>query len=379
MVLKILYNIVEISRKGLEKMKKRLFALFLIVCMVSTLVGCNKKDTTSSSASSVESEVVTELSKYVVNPLTGTEDLKRKSEKDRPTAIMINNIETAWGVQASLSKADIVYETYVEGGITRLLAVFKDISKVGEDKIGSLRSGRYSYVDLALGHDARFVHAGLDNVYCKPHIKELGATTVDLNSSSNSGKIVGGNSCAARISNGLSLEHTLYTTGNDISKFLKDNADMKLKSAQENWQNFVAEGSEYVPADGECNKLFVPFSSSYTAEFEFNNKTKKYDKYRQGEKQTDYANGKAISFNNVLVLYSEVNYFSDNKHVKTELGSGEGYYVSNGGYRKIKWSKGDAYDSIKLTDKDGKEIDYNPGTTYVCFTNSNNKDNTTFQ
>lgn len=361
-------------------MKKRLFALFLIVTMVATLVGCNKKDTLSSSAPAfIKEEIEQENSDYAVNPLTGTVDLAKDAETLRPTAIMINNIETAWGVQASLSKADIVYETYVEGGITRLLAVFKDIRTVGEDKIGSLRSGRYSYLDLALGHDARFVHAGLDNVYCKPYINSLGATTVDLNTTYTQGNIVGGNSCAARISNGLSLEHTLYTTGNKLYKLLKKSAKMKLSAPQEEWQNFVKEEDKYVPADGECKKLFVPFSSMYTAEFEFNETTGSYDKYRYGEIQKDYGNGNEISFKNVVILYSDVNFFADGKHVKTEMGSGEGYYVSNGGYRKIKWAKGDAKDSIKLTDDSGKVIDYNPGNTYVCFTNSNNKGNTTFK
>lgn len=359
-------------------MKKRLFALFLIVTMVATLVGCNKKDTLSSSAPAfIKEEIEQENSDYAVNPLTGTVDLAKDAETLRPTAIMINNIETAWGVQASLSKADIVYETYVEGGITRLLAVFKDIRTVGEDKIGSLRSGRYSYLDLALGHDAQFVHAGLDNVYCKPYINQLGTTTVDLNTTYTVGNIVGGNSCAARIPNGLSYEHTLYTTGKDLYNLLESSADIKLKAPQEKWQNFVDEGNEYVPADGKCNSIYVPFSSSYYADFKYNSETGVYDKYRYGEKQKDYGNNEQISFKNILVLYSDVNYFSDGKHVKTEMGSGSGYYVSNGGYRKINWSKGNARDSIKLTDDSGKEIDYNPGTTYVCFTNNSNKGSTT--
>ena len=361
-------------------MKNKIFAISLIVALVLSLVGCANKNNLSSSLPSftiTDNEI--EVSEYAVNPLTGTEDLERDAEKLRPVAIMINNIETAWGVQSSLSYADIVYETYVEGGITRLMAVFKDIRKVGDTKIGSLRSGRYSYLDLALGHDARFVHAGLDNVYCKPYIKKLGTTTVDLNTTNTVGNIVGGNSCAARIPNGLSLEHTLYTTGDKLYKLLKSSANIKLNAPQDNWQNFVAEGSEYVPADGKCDSIYVPFSGSYYADFKYNSETGNYDKYRYGEIQKDYGNGKQISFKNVLVLYSDVNYFSDGKHVKTEMDSGSGYYVSNGGYRKINWSKGSATSPIKLTDESGKEIDYNPGTSYVCFTNNSYKSSTTIE
>lgn len=360
-------------------MKKRILALILGVIMLTAIVGCEKKDNSSSVPSDTLSEVEEQASDYIINPLTGTADLKASAEKLRPTAIMINNIETAWGVQSSLSNADIVYETYVEGGITRLLAVFKDIRKVGKDKIGSLRSGRYSYVELALGHDARFVHAGLDDDYCRPHISSLGTTTVDLNTTATIGSVLGGNGCAERIPNGLSYEHTLYTHGNDIFKYLKENTDYKLSAPQENWQNFLEEGKEYVPAGGVCKELYVPFSGSYSAEFKFNEKTKSYDKYRYTTVQKDYANDNTVSFENVLVLYSTVTYFSDNKHVKTDLSSGSGYYVSNGGYSKIKWSKGDATSSLKITDENGNNIDYNAGKTYVCFTSTDCESGTTIK
>ena len=86
------------------------------------------------------------------NPLTGVTELSKDKTDDRPVAIMINNITTAQPVQAGLNQADIIYETEVEGGITRLLAVYQDVSKAAT--IGTIRSARYAYVDLALGHNA---------------------------------------------------------------------------------------------------------------------------------------------------------------------------------------------------------------------------------
>lgn len=357
---------------------KRLLAVFLAALMVAACSGCKGKDNASSSSAPVSLAVSSaEPQKTtLVNPLTGVEDMKKDAVLLKPVAIMINNIETAWGVQASLSKADIVYETYVEGGITRLMAVFKDLRTVGSNKIGSLRSGRYSYVDLAVGQGAQYVHAGLDEKYCGPHIAEVGTTTVDLNTTADRTNIKGGNSCATRISNGLAYEHTLYTTGNELNKMLKDSVGLKLKKAQDNWMNFVAEDKKYTPADGTCNELFVPFSGSYSAEFKFDSKTGVYNKYRYGEKQKDYNDGKAVSFGNVLVLYSNVYTFADGKHVQTDLSSGSGYYVSNGGYRKINWKKGSAASALKITDDNGNDIEYNPGNTYVCFTNNSNKSST---
>ena len=46
----------------------------------------------------------------------------------------------------------------VEGGITRCMGIYGDISDV--EKIGSIRSARKYYVELAQGYDAAYVHAG---------------------------------------------------------------------------------------------------------------------------------------------------------------------------------------------------------------------------
>ncbi len=367
---------------------KKLLSVFLLFCLIlGTISGCasdetKKNDNASKpkTESKVEStESGSKESPFEINPLTGTATLKKDALKIKPVAIMINNAYDAQNVQASLSDADIIYETYVEGGITRLLAVYKDIRTVGKNNIGSLRSGRYSYVDLALGHGAQFVHAGLDDDYCLPHIRELGTTTFDMNSNYARGKVLGGNAYAKRINNGTNAyEHTLYTTGDDLYKGLKNNVDMKLSEPQENWMNFLSEGSEYKPDGGNATSVYVPFSGqTYSAEFKYDDKAKTYYKYRGGSKQSDYndSNDK-IKVENILILYSDVTYFSDYKHVKTHLESGTGYYISNGGYVKINWSKGGANKSFEITDANGKEIDYNPGKTYVCLTRNENKGST---
>ncbi len=359
---------------------KKLLSIMLILCLLAALVGCGKSGNTSS-GSSANSEITSEIEdlatdgEALVNPLTGVADLKADAVKIQPVAVMVNNISLAWGVQSGLSKADVIYEAYVEGGITRLLAVFKDVRDV--EKIGSLRSARYSFVDLAAGHGARFVHAGRDEDYCTPHLAELGITSVDLNSGSTSATSIGCGSVAYRESNGLATEHTLFTTGEKLYNGLKKVGVTKQKSKGKNWMNFVDEDSKYVPEDGECTELYVPFSGSYGVEFKFNKDTGLYDKYRSGSKQVDAGNGETVSVGNVLVLYSNTTAFSDGYHVKTDLSSGKGYYVSNGGYMEINWSKGSASSSFEITDADGNEIDYNPGSTYVCLTQTSNKSGTT--
>ena len=63
---------------------------------------------------------------------------------------------------------------------------------------------------------------------------------------------------------------------------------------------------------------------------------------------------------------------SDGYIVKTGLDGGSGYYVTNGGYTNIKWSKGSTKNPIKITKEDGSECSYNPGNSWVCLVNKKN-------
>ena len=75
---------------------------------------------------------------------------------DRPIAIMIDNHKDAWP-QAGLQDAYMVYEIIVEGGETRLMALFKGADL---EKIGPVRSARHYFIDYALENDAIYVHFG---------------------------------------------------------------------------------------------------------------------------------------------------------------------------------------------------------------------------
>ena len=84
------------------------------------------------------------------------------NSNSRPIAVMINNKAEARSVQSGLQDAYIVYEMIVEGGITRMMAVFKDKETA---RIGSVRSVRSYYLDYALENDARQISlsaAGVD-------------------------------------------------------------------------------------------------------------------------------------------------------------------------------------------------------------------------
>lgn len=357
----------------------KFICLLLTIAIVIGLCGCDNVFTvevpSSSSSvplppsSSAPQQVTTSSEPEVelaLNPLTGLYDLDFDAVNNRPVAVMVNNmVGSAQSVQTGLDQADIVYEAYAEGGITRLLAVYKDISKV--DNIGTIRSARYSYVDLAMGHDAIYVHAGINSTHATPHVKETGIDNINLLY----GKF---NGMSFREDNGKAFEHTLYTTGTKLqSGFEKHKWRTEIKYNNTPWQNFVSVKSPTTPNEGACATVTVKMSSQYISKFTYNKSTGKYSKYSASNPHKDYKTGKQLEFKNVLVLKTAITPLSsDGKIVKTGLDGGEGYYISNGGYVAIKWSKGSTKNPIKITLADGSECPFNAGNTWVCLVNKKN-------
>lgn len=336
--------------------------LFMSFCSCtddSNGANVSSKDGTVSDVSS--QEVSSEEIKYY-NNLTGCYEFKEAEKSNlRPVAVMINNIRTAQKVQTGLAGASIVYEALAEGGITRLLAIFKDVGSMGE--IGTVRSARYSFVDLANGHDAMYFHCGLDKTFCGPYMKSMNLDDVDINTYIYE-------DYGYRFKNGLAREHTMYTSGQLIKQSMIDkDRRTQLKDGSihaQPWQNFADEDKTVTLTDGTASKASIYFSGSYVTTFEYDSGEQKYIKHNKSGNDTDYRTGELLSYKNVLVLFSSLSYFEGNYRVYNDLKSGEGYYMTNGTLKNIKWSKGDSYDSFKITDSDGNAVEFSAGNTYVC-------------
>lgn len=334
-------------------MLKKIFPLLLCICLALS-TGCSKKEETLSvdkgSEPSSAPEVVVEDNK-VVNPLTGLNDITKEEAKNRPVAIMVNNIAVAQPVQTGLNAADVIYETEVEGGITRLMAVYQDIGNV--EKIGSVRSSRYVYIDLAMGHNAIYVHHGVDQNYAKPHLSDTDPLALGT---SNGG---------ARISNGLALEHTLYAYGSKLwSNIESSNRTIENKNTAA-WLNFADEKSP-VTLSSSATSVTVPFSTSYKTTFKYNSATGRYSRYFNGTERKDYNTSETVTVKNVFVLNTDMSYYPIQKYRKISLESGSGYYFVNGTYTPITWSKGASSNCFVFKNSDGTELTVNPGNSWVC-------------
>lgn len=336
-------------------MAKRTVAVLLCIALLSVLfAGCKKNPKTVELDESSAPEVVEVVNPNKVNPYTGIQDLAPEYENKRPVAIMINNLTTAQPVQTGVNRADIVYETEVEGGVTRLLAVFKNIEAV--ERIGPVRSARYPYIDLALGHDAVYIHCGQDPNYAAPHLYDIDDISVETDY------------YAERIANGLAWEHTLYTYGTTLWGGVNDKAGRNTTDRNDPWQLF-AEEDEVVSFEGTvANTVTVPFDDP--ASFVYNSATGLYTRYTHGEVRTDYVTGETTDVKNVFVLNTTIVTYPDGVHRQVYLDGGTGWYAVNGTYTQINWRKNSANDGIVFTDMQGNPLKISQGKSWVFLINS---------
>lgn len=349
---------------------KKWIALLLALVMLMSLVACGKPveelpEETETVVEPVEqSEIPEEVPEEELeeepvvielrNQLTG-DACTEEALKQRPVAVMINNLnEEVQDVQCGLSEADVILETYVEGGITRLMAIFKDVSEVGQ--IGTIRSARIDYAKLANAYDLLYFHVGEDKKYCKPYRESVDMDDIDL----------GMKNLGFREENGLATEHTYYATG-EILTSGAEKLDRRMEtSLLTPWFNFCEEGANQPPAGGEaCSILDVKFSDNNSDSFRYNAETGLYERWIYGHAQEDYKTDEITAVKNVFVFGTEVGLKKDKKHVAISLKGGDGYYASEGQIIPILW-KTDEDGRFVVTTADGEPLTVNVGSSYIC-------------
>lgn len=93
----------------------------------------------------------------LINPLTGLVLADAAILKSRPVVVKISNAPPLVRPQAGLNAADLVFEHYVEGGLTRFSAIFYSQAPT---RVGSIRSARLIDYELAPMYQALLAFSG---------------------------------------------------------------------------------------------------------------------------------------------------------------------------------------------------------------------------
>lgn len=358
-------------------MKKQVVALGLALVMLTGLVGCGgkKEEEPAPSAPVKQEEPVKtpevkpepapepepeKLLPEHMNPLTG-EEIDPEKINDRPVAVMFNNLKAAQP-QIGVSQADIIYEIEAEGGITRMVGIYQSLEGVGT--LGSIRSTRPYYLELALGHDAMLVHAGASPEAYKD-IDKWGVDNMDGVNGGSDARIFWRD---AQRKKSAGYEHSLVTSGENVLEYLsKGHFPLEHKEGYVYEQAFAVDGT---PENGtDATNLKLKFSNYKTGTFAYDGEIGLYMVGQYGKDYVDGETGKQVGVTNVLVLETEIGEIPGDEALRCKArmtGEGEGKFFCGGKAVDIRWSKADRNSQFVYTLADGTPLTLGQGTSYVC-------------
>jgi len=145
------------------------------VLATSGLAACSGKSAPSATGPANSKVIVKKHPSPPRCPLTGAVRHKGQNNKRPALAVKIDNVSDALP-QSGLNNADVVVEELVEGGLTRLMAIYQCSQAA---TIGPIRSARISDADvLALLHGSVLGYSGANPKDMPPIIDHSGAVLI---------------------------------------------------------------------------------------------------------------------------------------------------------------------------------------------------------
>lgn len=280
------------------------------------------------------------------NPLTGLAceiDLSLV----RPVAICLGDTVNALP-QFGLRGAEIIIEAPVENGATKLTMLtttYKTVSQLGA--VGTTRPYLQSFAALF----------GAVNVCAGTAESAAGAQTAS--SSAIDYAIDGLSTVFFRTE---AFQDLLFTSGT------------RLIGALENFEkagawlpySFVPYGTCRTIGDQTAAGVVIPYSDNHVTQFAYDKSKQQYICTQNAAMQSTVEED-AFAFANLLLLTCESSIHHKVSGTEFELDTesgGTGYYISNGTYVEIVWTK-DENGRLQITDKAGNAIVCNRGNTYI--------------
>ena len=381
---------------------KRFMLCALSALMAGAMLASCSRDqgiepTTSTPAQEATPAPTPTLPPYEANALTGEARDADYPAGQRITAVMVNNITRA-RPQRGLSDAQMLFEIKVEGGITRFMALYNDYHDIQE--VGPIRSGRDQFFQLILPWQALYIHEG-ESVVMKQYAADYDYGLLNNNDGANGYRDYNRvNWLGESYNNGLPIEHTMYTSGENIQQYIDSNSVDMNRDYNSTFFNFVdyrqenpvrdlsnSQDSAYVldeygPVVTDGEYVEITHSASYKTRFLYDAASTSYTMQQyystdgSWRDTVDEGNDTTLTFPNVLVLFTDIHVYpgheaKDLQNVDYGPG-GIGYYSYGGKTERIYWQKGTPLEALRLyyLTEDGQcsdvPLEVNIGKSYVA-------------
>ncbi len=294
-------------------------------------------------------------------PLAGADPTRR------PISVKIDNAIPA-RPHYGISQADMVWETLVEGFITRLNAVFHSQDPA---TIGAVRSGRLFDRYLTPALRGAFAYSGAT-------IEELADFRQDVGKGSYAdvGAATGAGNSYYRV-DFVGSPYNLFTSGPSLRAALAAqgrSGGVPVPS----WGFSLPMFEAALDANGMlggavANSLSIPYRSGADVRYRYDASSKTYARWQAGVREIDAANDQPIAAKNVVIIQSEV-FYANPPIVEDVLGSlglderttgtGACSVFQQGRRQDCTWSRASLTDPFVFTNFSAQRILLAPGQTW---------------
>ncbi|MGB7875983.1 MAG: DUF3048 domain-containing protein [Anaerolineales bacterium] len=301
------------------------------------------------------------------NPLTGLTATDPELLERRPIAVKITQYPRLVRPQSGLSLADVVYEYYIEWGVTRFIAIF-----YGNDaeQAGPVRSGRFFDEHIARMYQAFFVFK-----YADPRVYDYYKDS-DLKDY----LVVPSNGSCPPFEIGLTKRDTYNNVFFDTVKFRdciarRMSVNNDRPSVRSNFFSTLPPQSDLV-----ADRIYTQYSLDDYNYWQYLPEENRYQRYQEinslknyqtaaYESLTDALTGLPIMADNVVVLYVKhrfANKFDEEDEVfHIDLyGSGTAFVFRDGIAIPATWNRPQLDQPILLTSALGTPVYLKPGVTF---------------
>lgn len=294
-----------------------------------------------------------------VNPLTGETVTDPAVLQRRPIAVKISNAPAVVRPQSGLNAADLVFEHYAEGGVTRFTAVFYDGDA---SPIGSIRSGRLIDLEIPRMYDAAFAYSG-SSAGVRQRI--VNSTFFDRVISPDFGH--GG---FFRVEDpSKAFEHTLFTDTEGLRAILEERG-LNTPPAFNGSMTF----REQPPEGGTpASRVEVDYIATDVT-WQYDDASGRWLRWTDGEAHSDANTGEQLSFANVIVLaanHVETDILEDmvaGGHYSIEIqlwGEGPASIFRDGQRFDGQWRRNGDTEMVSFYDSSGNTLPLDVGNSFV--------------
>ncbi len=350
----------------MENKRKVIIAVIaIVIIIVGAVVWSKKKGQASKKQIDINQKIDTSTPRNPadVSYLSGLPC----DDKARRAVAVMQPADVAARPASGFSDADMVFEMpVITASITRLMGVY--VCGNPED-VGSMRSARHDFLNIAAGLDAIFVHWGRSNIQKFRDV--LDAKTYDDMNCNNDGGRSAEQYCYRKtgMARGVDTGYAKFATLLEGAKAFGYNLQNKFVGYPH---------KDEAPLDQRPNggHLRVAFAKPYDATYDYDKASNSYLRSWGGTADTDRNNGKRIAPKNVVVLIAQSDQLVEGEQYNNvQLGdpwfdsvdAGEAHYYMNGTEATGTWKKdkSDAKNKLFFYDASGQEVQFVPGQIWV--------------